>query len=546
MRTDPELLQAVLNGTTDAIFVKDLAGKCLFINRTGAQFFGKSINEVVGMYDSELYDAKTVAEIRISDERVAAEGVSVTYEQTGGILAAGHTFLLTKSPYRNAAGEVIGVIGIARDISPQKRAAEVLYESARRFSSLADNSPTGIYEADAQGRFIYFNNKCCELFEISREQLLQELGWQIIHSDDLARVAEGWKRFLSTDEESLSVEFRLLFSDHRIKHIVATSVPLFSELGVKTGFIGTLADITEQRLAQLELERANQELENRVRERTGELVAANEKLRQEMEERLRTEERLREQQAQLAHALRVRTLGEMAAELAHEVNQPLAAISHYVQGTMRRLEKGQLTMPEIGSALDFIARESERAADVIRRTKRFASTQQPSRIPLNLHKLINEALEMLAHKIREQQIQVELQLADLLPEVVGDELQVQQVIVNLLRNAIESIADAQSPRRKIAFLTRADAKCVEFEVTDSGPGLNSRQPECIFEPFQTTKPEGLGLGLSISRTIVEAHGGRLWTVVPFEQGAMFRFTLPVWNDKSDAGHSHRTDHLRRG
>jgi PAS domain S-box-containing protein len=543
---DADLMQAVLNGTTDVIFVKDLSGKYVFINRIGAYFIGKSIKEVIGLYDHELYDSQDLIEIRATEDKVVKLGISITFEQSGAPLAAGHTFLVTKSPFRSANGDILGVIGIARDISPQKRAAEVLSESAERFRTLAANSPTGIYEADVRGQFIYFNNRCCELFEMSREQLQRDRGWNVIHPDDVARVAEGWQRFQSNDEKYLSVEFRLLFPQLRIKHVVATSLPLFDASGVKTGYIGNLVEVTEQRQAQLELQRANQELEIRVQQRTSELLFANEKLRQEMTERLRTEERLREQQAQLAHAMRVRTLGEMAAGLAHEVNQPLAAISHYVHGTLLRLEANLLTLPEVGSTLEFIARESERAADVIRRTKRFASTQPPSRSPLNLHVLIHESLEMLAPKIREHQIQVELQFAEALPEATGDELQVQQVIVNLLHNAIEAASDTAFSHKSVRLSTTFDEKWVEFEVNDSGPGLKSGQPERIFEPFQTTKSDGLGLGLSISRTIIEAHGGRLWTVVPCEQGATFRFSLPLWKDESDARNTAYADHLRRG
>lgn len=544
MRRDIDLLQAVLDGTTDVIFVKDAAGKYLFINRIGAQLVGKSMDEIVGQDDSSLFEPSVAANIRAIDQRVMAEGTPITYEQPGPLLAADHTFLLTKSPYRNAAGELLGVIGIARDISPQKRAAEVLADSARRFSTLANNSPTGIYEADADGASIYVNNMCCELFEASREQLLRQEGWNVIHPDDLPWVVERWQRFMASSDSSYQVEFRFLFPGERIKHIVATALPLHDELGTKTGYIGNIIDVTEQRRAQRALELANQELEGRVHERTSELVSANELLRHEMTERLRTEERLREQQSQLAHALRVRTLGEMAAELAHEVNQPLSAISNYVHGSRQRLESGLLSMQEIGSTLDFIARESQRAADVIRRAKRFASTQQPSRAPLNLHKLIHEALEMLAYKVREQQISVVLDFAEQLPPAAGDELQVQQVVVNLLRNAMEAIGVAQSPQRLIQIATRQDGANVEFSVEDSGQGLQSGPPERIFESFYTTKPEGLGLGLPISRTIIEAHGGRLWADMPCATGARFRFTLPVWDDEPTSEPAARSDRLR--
>jgi two-component system sensor kinase FixL len=544
VRQNSDLLQAVLDGTSDAIFVKDLTGKFLFINRIGAQLLGKSIDEVIGLSDSDLYGSQAVAEIRSIDEKIVKEGVSFTFEQPGALQASDQTFLLTKSPYRDADGRILGVMGIARDISPQKRAAEVLADSARRFSTLANNSPTGIYEADADGKFIYVNNKCCELHEISREQMLQGDVWKVIHPEDAARIAAEWKRFVASEEMYFRVDCRLLFADQRIKYTVGTSIPLFDEQGNRTGFIGNVEDVTEQRLARLELERANQELEARVKERTAALVLANEQLRYEMDERLRTEERLREQQAQLAHALRVRTLGEMAAELAHEVNQPLAAISHYVHGTLQRLNMSVLTMQEVGSTLEFIARESERAADVIRRAKRFASTRQPTRASLDLHKLIHESLKILAYKIRDQKIDVELQLANQLPHAAGDELQVQQVIVNLLRNAMEAIDSSHSPQRLIQITTRLIGEQVEITVADSGPGLQSGQRERIFEAFYTTRPEGLGLGLPISRTIIEAHGGRLWAEVSGSPGAIFRFSLPVWNHETPPESAPRADHLR--
>ena len=529
MRRNTDLLQAVLDGTTDVIFVKDVSGRYLFINRMGAELAGKTVDEIVGHDASSLFASEIVPALEAVDKRVMAEGTSFTYEQAGPILAADHTFLVTKTPYRNAQGDLAGVLGIARDISPQKRAAEVVAESARRFSTLAGNSPTGIYEADANGDLIYVNNKCCELFEMTREDLLQQRGWNVIHPDDISHVVEEWQAFIASRSKSYHVEFRFLFPEVRIKHIVATALPLHNDLGVRTGFIGNIIDVTDERRVQRELELANQELEGRVKERTRELVAANEQLRHEMAERLRTEERLREQQAQLAHTLRVRTLGEMAAELAHEVNQPLSAISNYVHGTQQRLGANALTLPEVGSTLEFIAREAQRAADVIRRAKRFASTQQPTRKPLNLHKLIHEALEMLAYEARERQVKVKLELAERLPQAAGDELQVQQVIVNLLRNALEATSASHSAERLIQITTLHQDEFVEIMVEDTGPGLQLGKPERIFEAFYTTKPEGLGLGLPISRTIIEAHGGRLWADAECASGARFRFTLPVWD-----------------
>ena len=524
MRENVVLLQAVLDGTTDAIFVKDLAGKYLLINSVGAAFTGKTPPEILGRDDAAIFDPQTAESMQAMDRNVLADGIAYTYEQEGVLLAADRSFLVTKAPYRNPEGEIIGVLGIARDISPQKRAAEVVAQSARRFSTLAANSPTGIFEADEQGRIIYVNLRCCELFEISREQLFEIEGWNVSPNEDRERGLLDWQRFVASSDKYYELEMRFNFPGGRTRYILVTAVPLHDEEGNKTGFIGNVIDLTDQRKTQ-------QELERRVAQRTSELVAANEQLRHEMTERLRTEQRLREQQAQLAHALRLRTLGEMAAEVAHEVNQPLSAITNYVHGSQRRLQAGSLTLNDVGPTLDFIAREAQRAADVIRRAKRFVSTQQPSRQLLDLNHLVRDALKMLEYEAREGRVKVTLDLAEGLPSAAGDPLQVEQVVVNLVRNAFESL-DAMDPTAKsIRVITRSQNEYVEFCLEDSGPGLQPGQQERIFEAFYTTKPEGLGLGLPISRSIMEAHGGRLWAEADGGGGARFRFTLPVWENE---------------
>ncbi|MDX1654326.1 MAG: PAS domain S-box protein, partial [Candidatus Competibacteraceae bacterium] len=239
----------------------------------------------------------------------------------------------------------------------------------------------------------------------------------------------------------------------------------------------------------------------------------------DMSERRRVEEQRRRHQAEMAHAARLITLGEMASMLAHELNQPLAAIVNYARGTSRRLATDP-TPALIQDGLERIAQQASRAGEIIKRLRGFVRKSEFKRAPLNLEEVLDEMVQFSLPEARRAQVEVMISPADDLPRVLGDRVQIEQVILNLLRNAIEA-CQHQDIRRVDLAARRLDPRQVEVRVSDSGHGLPPGDPQQLFEQFYTTKPKGLGLGLGISRSIVEAHGGQLWAETNPTGGACF-------------------------
>jgi PAS domain S-box-containing protein len=242
-------------------------------------------------------------------------------------------------------------------------------------------------------------------------------------------------------------------------------------------------------------------------------------------ERKRAEEAERRHQAELTHVLRLATMGEMAAGLAHEINQPLAAIVNYARGCAIRLQAGGVDGNEIAEAVDRIGDEALRAGDIIRRLRRLVRKEAPRQESFDLSSVVEDVIELFAPESRELAIAVDVRLAAGLPEIFADPIQIKQVVLNLVRNGIEAMAESDAPRR-LTVATERSASGVELVVEDSGPGLNSTQSERVFDAFFTTKSHGLGMGLSISRTIAQSHRGKL-IAEPCATGARFRLTLPA-------------------
>lgn len=251
--------------------------------------------------------------------------------------------------------------------------------------------------------------------------------------------------------------------------------------------------------------------------------------------RLRTEElraageRARRQQEELEHGARLALLGEMASSLAHEINQPLAAIHNYANGCQRRLADGA-DLDGVRQGVRLIAEQAERAAGIVKRIRAFVRKRTPEHLPLAVNDSVLAALDLFAATAQRRGVAVECRLAEALPPVAADRIQVEQVILNLLQNAADAMAGAAT--RRLGVATELVDGVVRVAVADSGPGLSPEARAHLFQPFFTTKPDGLGLGLSLSRSIIESHGGRLWAEDGPDGGARFVFTLsPLWEEK---------------
>lgn len=244
-------------------------------------------------------------------------------------------------------------------------------------------------------------------------------------------------------------------------------------------------------------------------------------------ERKRAEEALQKVQTELAHATRVMTLGELTASIAHEVNQPLAAIVTNGNACLRWLGGAQPNFVEARQSVERIIKDGYRASEVIQRVRNLVKKAPPRNYPVDLNEVIREVLALAQSQANRNHVFVKQELANGLPFVLGDRVQLQQVILNLVINGIEAIAKSRDGERVLAIRSGQDESQNLFvAVRDTGPGIDPANTERLFDAFFTTKPDGMGMGLAISRTIIESHGGRLWATSNSPKGAVFQFQLP--------------------
>jgi C4-dicarboxylate-specific signal transduction histidine kinase len=255
------------------------------------------------------------------------------------------------------------------------------------------------------------------------------------------------------------------------------------------------------------------------------LLLENACLRAELQ---RSEDALRDAQAALVHAARLTTMGELAASIAHEVNQPLASIVTNAQACLRWLERDEPNLERARNAADRIVRDGHAAGDVMRCIRAMLRKSAPEVTQLHINSVITEVLELLRGELNRHDVLLEIELFEGLEPIAGDRVQLQQVIVNLVKNGIEALSAVTGRKRILRVTTQLDATgSALIAVEDSGTGLEQAQLHRLFEPFFTTKREGMGLGLSICRSIVEGQGGRLWAAPRLPHGSTFQFTVPT-------------------
>ena len=292
--------------------------------------------------------------------------------------------------------------------------------------------------------------------------------------------------------------------------------------------LGIVRDITERKRAADALKQANEDLEARVESRTRDLHEANVALRAQIEERQQANDEAGALREELAHVTRVATMGELAASIAHELNQPLAAMVSNAQAARRFLSEESPELDEVQEALEEIAEDGKRAGKVIRGLRELLKRGDRERKVLEVNQFVEDVLALVRSDAVMHNITLTTRLASDLPKVSGDQVQLQQVVLNLLRNGSEAMGDLKNGKRELVIATAlGNAGDVEISVRDSGAGINADDMWRLFDAFYTTKPDGLGMGLSINRSIVEAHKGRIWATPNADDGTTFHFTLPT-------------------
>ena len=384
--------------------------------------------------------------------------------------------------------------GIVIDIDEEKHLEDALRTRESHLRSILDTVPDAMIVINGDGIVQFFSAAAERLFGYSEEEAIGKNVSELMPMPDRARHNGYLTRYKSTGERHIIGIGRIVTGQRQD----GTTFPMHLSVGEmqsggETYFTGFVRDLTEHQ---------------------------------------KTQARMQELQSELVHISRLTAMGEMASALAHELNQPLAAISNYMKGS-RRLLAGNVdpNTPKIEHAMDRAAEQALRAGQIIRRLRDFVARGESEKRIESLSKLIEEAGALGLAGAREQNVQLRFNLNPEFDLVLVDRVQIQQVLVNLFRNALEAMA--QTPRRELAASNaRVADDMIEVEVSDTGHGFHDDVKASLFQTFFTTKETGMGIGLSISRSIIEAHGGRMWAESNSSGGATFRFTLPAASNES--------------
>jgi two-component system sensor kinase FixL len=398
-------------------------------------------------------------------------------------------------PIRDAKGEVYRVAGVCEDITERKQAQDALRASEARYRMLAEHATDIISRHDPEGRYVYASQAITKVLGYQPAEVLGEAGYKLVHPDDLELVRRFHERIM-IHEGVNTVTMRAYRKDGTCVWLECRGQAVRDPgSGEVLEIIAVTRDVTARREA---------------------------------------EEAARRHREELAHVARVSIMGEMASGLAHELAQPLSAILYYARSCASQLAAGTWSSAQATEAMQKIAAQAEKAGEFTRRLKAFVRKAQPRRVPSDLNPIVRDALAIAAPEARQNQVAVSFELQPGLPLVVVDRVQVEQVVLNLMRNSIEAMAAIPTDRRRVqvrSFSGPGNTVCVS--VQDTGSGLPDGAAEHAFDPFFTTKPAGTGLGLSISRSIIEAHEGEMWLEAAPEGGTVSGFRLAPAQGRSE-------------
>jgi two-component system sensor kinase FixL len=396
---------------------------------------------------------------------------------------------------------IVAVMGyeLSNDVARAAGLARELEISQKRLNLAADSADLGMWMWDIPRDEIWITDKGRSLFGFgAAEKLDLDRFKNVLHPEDRQRVLDAVENTLRTGVD-YEAEYRIMLPQGQLRWIAGRGQVEFDRDGQPVRLRGAAFDITNRKQAELEAAQHRNEM---------------------------------------AHLSRVTTLGELSGSLAHELNRPLGAILSNAQAAQRMLANGGVDVAEFREILNDIVSENKRAAEVIRRLRLWLQKGEVHQHSLRINKVVRDVLKLIRTDLISQNVSVDTELARNLPIVTGDPVQLQQVLVNLMVNACDAMADCDPPERRLRIRTGFEngGDAVIVSVTDRGGGIQVKEVEQIFEPFFTTKAKGMGLGLSVCRTIITAHRGKLWATSNSDRGATFHFTLP-----KDASTKPRTD-----
>ena len=411
------------------------------------------------------------------------------------VLKLGATDYVFKNRLAGMLPSVQRALREAEERTERMRAQEALRRNEAYLAEAQRLSHTGSFGWDVAREDIHWSEETLRIFEFdSSTKPTLDLVLQRTHPEDKVRVGQLVDSALQERRE-FDFEHRLLMPDGSVKHIRVLGHPSLNNESGNFEFVGAVTDISERKQAEEALRRS--------------------------------EQRIREVLADLAHVNRVTTMGEVTTSLAHEVNQPIAATITDANTCLRWLDRDQPDLKEARAAASRIVSDATRAAEIIKRVRQLFKKGGPERVLVDVNAIAQESLFLFRSEAMQYSISVRTDLASNLPRVIGDRVHLQQVLMNLIINSIDAMKDVDGTRELCIKSQRTETGQLLISVTDTGVGLPPQHTDLLFDAFFTTKPDGTGMGLRISRSVVESHGGRLWAANNPPRGASFCFTLPA-------------------
>lgn len=483
----------MLAQTHDAIIVRDLQGQITYWNPGATALFGWSRTEAMGALCYRLLGMLNDRSVGMIKKHLLEfghwEGEQIATRRDGRQVYVSTRWTLQ----RDLEGRPVAILSASNDISERKLALDALHRSQMFLTGAQRLSNTGSIGFRLDQHEMFWSDEAARIFGFSTHaapnQTLATLAdfYRRIHPDERRTVKEAFER-AGCSAALIEIEFRLVLPQGCLKHVRMRAHPI-GDAGPDLEFVGAVMDITRARQA---------------------------------------EEALHRSQTLLTHVTRITTLGELAASITHEVKQPLAAIHINAQASLRWLNRAEPDLDEVREAVACIVADTARADQVIRRIRGLARKKPPERASVDLNELLEDTLSLLKREVQQQQIALAVQWASGPIVLHADRVQLQQVFINLLVNAVQALSTVHGRARAMVVATYSEgAGRVRIEVRDNGPGISEKNLALIFDAFFSTRDEGMGMGLSICRSIIEAHGGKIAARNLPAGGAAMILTLPT-------------------
>jgi PAS domain S-box-containing protein len=488
LRASENSLKQIINTIPTPAWSARPDGYCDFVNQRWLDYAGLSTEQGLGWGWAQAVHPDDLG--RLNDywlSTIAAGRPGEIEARLRRFDGAYRWFLFRASPLRDEAGAIVKWYGTNTDIDDRRLAEEALRARELDTRSLLDNMPGFLARLSSDGIPEIFNRPFLQYLGKTLEEIREWRMSDIVHPDDLAHTIEVFGNGISTGH-SFDFQYRLRRFDGAYRWFQARVVPVRNTEGQILRWNTLVTDIDEQK---------------------------------------RAEDELRVAQSELARVMRVMTMGQLTASIAHEVNQPLSGIITNASTCLRMLDTNPPNLEGARETARRTIRDGHRASDVITRLRTLYSKKEPALETMDLNEVAREVTALSSTEIQRNGVTLRQEFAEDLPPALGDRVQLQQVILNLLRNAADAMSTiADRPRELLVRTERDEGNQVRLSVKDSGVGFTLQAADKIFEAFYTTKPGGMGIGLSISRSIIEAHQGRLWATRNDGAGSTFSFAIP--------------------